>query len=159
LRYPSGLKQSLAGIAAGFSAARAKQASDFEVILSLLEGAEAGAPVDDFVGRISEAIVAAQARTPRRATRSQLPDERLAAELAHELAQTVLDPPEFSKVMARLQDANIVSTPTLGAVANRFLGNDKRYSGRKSAIADMTKRQEQDARAHARGKALDRLPV
>jgi len=61
--------------------------------------------------------------------------------------------------MGRLNDANSVSTPTLGAVANRFLGNEKRYSGRKSAIADITKRQEQDARTHARGKALDRLPV
>ena len=159
LRYPSGLKASLAGIAAGFSASKAKQASDFEAIISLFEDAETGVSADDFVVRINEAIVAAQARTPRRTTQPLLPDERLATELAHELARTVLDPLAFSKVMTRLHDANGVSTPTLGAVANRYLGNDKRYSGRKSAIADITKRQEQDARAHARGKALDRLPV
>jgi hypothetical protein len=157
LRYPSSLKDSLSGIAAGFSASKAKQAGDFEAIISLFKGAEAGASVDDFMMQINEAMEAP--RTPRRPTQPQLPNERLATELADELARTVLDPPAFSEVMARLHDANGVSTPTLGAVANRFLGNSKRYSGRKSAIADITKRQEQDARTHARGKALDRIPV
>jgi len=90
LRYPSGLKASLAGIAAGFSASKAKQASDFEAIISLFEDAETGVSADDFVVRINEAIVAAQARTPRRTTQPLLPDERLATELAHELARTVL---------------------------------------------------------------------
>ena len=154
LRYPSGLKESLARIAAGFSASKAKQAGDFEAIISLLKGVETGSSADDFVMRINDAIVASQARTPRRTTQPQLPDERLAAELASELARTLLDPPAFSKVMARLHDANGVSTPTLGAVANRFLGNDKRYSGRKSAISDIAKRQEQDARTHARGESV-----
>lgn len=159
LRYPSGLKESLARIAAGFSASKAKQAGDFEAIISLFKGADTGSSADDFVMRINQAIVASEARTPRRATQPQLPDERLATELANELARTLLDPTAFSKVMARLHDATNVSTPTLGAVANRFLENSKRYSGRKSAIADITKRQEQDARTHARGKALDRIPV
>lgn len=158
LRYPSGLRESLARISAGFSASKAKQAGDFEAIISLFKGAATGSSADDFVMRINEAIVASQARTPRRTTQS-LPDERFVAELAAELARTVLNPAGFSKVMTRLQDANSVSTPTLGAVANRFLGNGKRYNGRKSAIADITKRQEQDARMHARGKALDRIPV
>jgi hypothetical protein len=159
LRYPSSLKDSLSGLAAGFSASKAKQAGDFEAIISLFKGAETGASADEFVMQINEAIEASRARTPRRPAQPQLPNERLVTELANELARTVLDPPAFSKVMARLHDADSVSTPTLGAVANHFLGNNKSYSGRKSAIADISKRQEQDARAHARGKALDRIPV
>jgi hypothetical protein len=160
LRYPSSLKDSLSGLAAGFSASKAKQAGDFEAIISLFKDAETGASADEFVMQINEAIEASRARTPpRRPAQPRLPNERLVTELANELARTVLDPPAFSKVMARLHDADSVSTPTLGAVANHFLGNSKSYSGRKSAIADITKRQEQDARAHARGKALDRIPV
>lgn len=158
-RYPSSLKDSLSGLAAGFSASKAKQANDFEAIVSLFEGAEIGASADDFVVQINEALKASQARTPRRPTQPEFPNEPLVTELVSELARTALDPPAFSKVMARLHDANSISTSTLGAIANRFLGNGKRYSGRKSAIADITKRQEQDARTHARTKGLERIPV
>ena len=159
LRYPAGLRESLSKIEAGFSASKAKQAGDFKVIISLFNDAEPGASVDDFVVQLNEAIAASLARTPRRTTQSQKINERVAVELADELARTVLDLTAFSKVMARLHDANSVSTPTLGAIANRFLGNTKRYNGRKSAIADITKRQEQDARTHARTKGLEHIPV
>src|SRR5436190_10422161 len=74
LRYPSSLKDSLSGIAAGFSASKAKQAGDFEAIISLFEGAEAGASADDFMMQINEAIEAS--RTPRRPTQPQLPNDR-----------------------------------------------------------------------------------
>jgi hypothetical protein len=159
LRYPLSLRESLSRIAAGFSASKAKQASDFEAILSLLEDAETGASADDFVVQINEAMQASQARAPRHTTQPPQADERLTLELTDELTRTVLDPPAFAKVMARLHDAKSVSTPTLAAVANRFLGNTKRYSGRKSAIADIKKRQHQDARTHARTKGLERIPV
>jgi len=156
--HPPTLKESLTTIAEGFSASNAKQAGDFHAILSLFQGSGADTSVDTFVTRLAEVLVAADTRAPTRRT-TQQPDQRLVSELADGLARTLLDEVAFSKVMDRLRDPKSVSTPTLGAVANRFLGNDRRYSGRKAAIDDIAKRQQQDARAHARGKALDRIGV
>jgi hypothetical protein len=158
--YPAGLKESLTSIASGFSASKAKQARDFEEVISLFNGAEAGGSVDEFVTWINEALVALDTGTARRTTPVQSPpDHRVVTGLAADLANTVLDSDAFSKVVNRLRDTNNVSAPTLSAVANRFLGNNKRYSGRKSAIDDIVKRHRQNVRAHARGKALDRLGV
>lgn len=159
LRYPPGVKESLTRIAAGFSASKAKQASDFQALVSLFEGAEAGASIDDFVTAINKAVVDSQTRSTVRSSQPQAPNERLASELADELTRTVLDPVAFSRVMDKLRNAEIVSTATLGVIANRFLRNSKPYSGRKSAMAEITERQEQDARNHARTKGLEHIPV
>jgi hypothetical protein len=156
--YPRGLKESLVIIAAGFTAAKARQASDFVALEALFDGGT-GVSVDEFVTRLHEAVIAAEARPTRRAAQAQPPDQHLADTLATELERTLLEPNEFAKVMDRLRDAASVPTPTLGAVANRFLGNEKRYKGRKAALDDIAKRQRDDAHTHARGKALDRLGV
>ena len=158
--YPLELKQSLASIAAGFTASKGKQAADFEAIDSLFEGSEPGASADEFVAQINEALAAPQvAVAQRRNTQIQPLDQRLVRVFIDELAKAVLDTDAFSKVVERLKDANCVPTPTLSAVANKFLGNEKRYNGRKSAIDDILRRQKEDARTRARNKALEKLGV
>jgi hypothetical protein len=156
---PAGLRDSLAAIAKGLGASKAKQVGDFESIMSLFKACDTSVPIDEFVSQLKEALVASQARPLRRGAQTQPPDTRLAAELADELARAVLDASAFSKVIDRLTDAGSVSTPTLSAIANKFLGKEKHYSGRKTAIDEIVKRHKQDLRAHARGKALERLGV
>lgn len=156
--HPLTLRESLAVIAAGFSASGGKQASDFAAMLSLFEG-HTSTSVDVFLTRLTTALAAPQVATSARNKPKQAPDQRLVRELADELARAVLDSDVFSKVVERLRDNKVVSTPTLGAIANTFLSNNKNYSGRKPAIDDILKRQKQDARAQARGRALDRIGV
>jgi hypothetical protein len=148
--YPMTLKESLTTIASGFAASNAKQASDFEAIKSLFEGSKGGVSVDEFVSRINEALAA----MPQAAgiMQARPADQRLVSRFAEELARAAFDPNSFSKVVDRLRD-DTVSTPTLAAIANRFVGNDKRYKGRKPAIDDILRRQRQDARARARDRA------
>jgi hypothetical protein len=155
--HPAALKRSLIAIASGLSACGAKkQAADFEAILGLFQGGGT-ATVESFVEQIAVALT--PPAKPSRAKPVQMPDQALAVELAEQLANAALDPNAFEGVVKRLRDSKRVSTPTLGLVANRFLGNSKAYSGRKAAIDDIVTRQKLDARSHARGKALDRIGV
>lgn len=157
--YPTSLRRTLASIQAGFSASGArKQETDMKAILSLFVGAET-ASMDSFVERINAALVAPQVATPRRKKPEAAPDQKLARELSDELTRTVLDLNAFSKVIDRLEDKKLVSTPTLAVVGNRFLGNSKAYDGRSPVIKDILKRQKLDARDSARGKPLDRIGV
>jgi len=156
--YPAGLKRCLAAIGLGLSASGAKkQSSDLQIILTLFEGS-ATATVDSFVERVTAAL-AAPPNTAPRTNRTQAADHTLANDLANELARAALDAEAFAKVVDRLRDSKRVSTPTLAAAANRFLGNSKNYTGRKPAIDDIMNRQKQDVRSHARGRALDRIGV
>jgi hypothetical protein len=135
-----------------------KPASDVEAVLSLFEGS-ATASVENFVEQITAALAVSPIAASRRSNREKAPDHTLARQLADELASVVLDPDAFARVVERLRNPKLVSTPTLGAVANLFLGNSKSYSGRKTALDDIIKRQKLDARSHARSKALERIGV
>ncbi len=153
--HPTMLKQSLEIIQAGFKVAGAKkQATEVGIVLGAFAG-QNGAAIDAFIAEISVAP------SPKKKTPPPppMPDYRLARDLADELARTLLDTQSFSQVIVRLRDTKGVNAPTLAMVANRFLGNDKQYKGRKTPIDDILKRQKADAREHARGKALNRVGV
>ncbi|HEX5958465.1 MAG TPA: hypothetical protein VFY92_07400 [Hyphomicrobiaceae bacterium] len=157
--HPPKLKESLVAIACGLMAAGAKkQAADIQAVLALFDGAGI-ASADGFIERIAVALTPPAPKTGRAGKAKQLPDVALASALVEALAKAVSDPDAYSKVIARLHDTKLVPTPTLGLVANRFLGNSKRYSGRKAAIDEIEKRHKLDSLSHARGKALDRIAV
>jgi hypothetical protein len=157
--HPAALRKSLIAIEAGLTASGAKkQVADIATILSLFAGPGTSS-LDSFIERITGALTAPPATKARPRTAPQAPDQALASQLADELAAAVLDADAFEKVAERLRNSKLVSTPTLAAVANRFLGNTKSYKGRKSALDDIMNRQKQDARSYARGKALDRIGV
>lgn len=155
--HPPALKACLVAIGRGLSASGAKKpASDVEAVLSLFEGS-ATVSVDSFVQQVMAALSAPPVGGPQRGSREKTPDHALARQLVEELASAGLDSVAFARVADRLRDPKLVSTPTLGAVANLFLGNSKNYSGRKAPLDDIVSRQKQDARSHARSKALDRI--
>jgi hypothetical protein len=152
-RHPAMLKASLETIRAGFVAAGAtKQAMALGAVLSVFQGPN-DAAIDAFIAEM-------MAPPPQKA--QPLPpqaDHKLANELAEELRRTVVDKGSFNEVVKRLRVAKSVNTPTLTIIANRFLGNNRLYTGRKDAIDDIIKRQKSDAREHARSQALSRLGV
>lgn len=154
--HPAGLKRDLAILEAVFAVAGAKaQAKDLQAVLSLFDGS-GSATLDAFILRVTEARDAPSAKSKKQ---EQPPDREQARQLADELAAAVLDVEAFARVAGRLEDGKLVSTPTLGIVANRFLGNTKTYKSRQPAINDIMKRHKNDLRSHARGKALDRIGV
>ncbi|MGH6816771.1 MAG: hypothetical protein ACREC6_13820 [Hyphomicrobiaceae bacterium] len=157
--YPATLRKSLAAIEAGLSASGARtQANDVQALLSLCEGFSSGS-IEDFVASIAKSLTPQQTSKASRKKAEQSADNKLARDLAEELTKTILDEDAFLKIVSRLHDAKIVSTPTLGLVANRFLGNTTNYKGRKPAIDAILRRQKNEARGHARVKALDRISV
>jgi hypothetical protein len=157
--HPAELKKSLDAITSCFSASGAKkQASDFQTVLALFKGSGT-ATTNAFISEIESALTAAGAKSAPRGQPERVPDLSLAREMTDELARATLDSDAFARVVERLQDSKLVSTPTLGAIANQFLGNSKAYRGRKAAIDDIVKRQKLDARSRARGRALDRIGV
>ena len=152
--HPAMLKASLETMRAGFVAAGAtKQAKAMGTVLSIFQG-PSSATIGSFMAEI-------MAQPPQKKTQplQQDPDHELANELAEELRRTVVDKGSFNEVVKRLRAAKSVNTPTLAIVANRFLGNNRRYTGRKDAIDDIIKRQKSDAREYARSQALSRLGV
>jgi hypothetical protein len=154
--HPQVLKHDLQAVEAALAVSGARtQAKAYQAVLSLFAGRE-GASLDDFVGR---ALEARDAPPPSKKKAEGLADHDLARRLADELTATVLDPPAFGAVVSRLEDGKLVSTATLGVVANYFLNNTKSYKGRKAAIAEIKRRHRDDLRSHARSKALDRLGV
>lgn len=157
--HPTGLRKSLVVIASGLSACGAnKQAADIQTILTLFDG-RGTASVEGFVEAIATALTPPPVKPSQTSNRGQSLDDALARELADELTNAVLDPGAFASVIERLRNSKLISTPTLAAVANQYLGNSKRYARRKAAIEDILKRQMLDVRSHARGKALDRIGV
>src|SRR5262245_15179419 len=153
--HPAGLKVSLEAIQAAFKGAgAAKQATSIGVVLSVFAG-RADTPVDAFIAEIT----ATPPQKPRTKLAPPEPDHRLGKEIVEQLRRTVLDTGSFNEVIDRLRTAKTVNTPTLGIIANRFLGNSKSYAGRKAAIDDIVKRQKADAREHARNQALSRIGV
>jgi hypothetical protein len=153
--HPASLKESLEEIRAGFEASGAtKQATAIRSILDTFLG-RGDATVDGFIREITTPRPAKM----RAAKPPPAPDHQLAKGLADRLTSTVLDTTSFNEVVHQLRAAKQVNTPTLIAVAHRFLGSNKPYSGRKAAIDDIVRRQKADAREHARGKALSRVGV
>ena len=152
-RHPAMLKASLETIRAGFVAAGAtKQATTLGAVLSVFQG-PSDATIDAFIAEL-------MAPPPQKAQPlPPQPDHKLANELAEELRRTVVDKGSFNEVVKRLRAAKSVNTPTLAIIANRFLGNNRLYTGRKDAIDDIIKRQKLDAREFARSQALSRLGV
>ena len=155
LGHPRGLRDDLRTIEAGFAAAGARtQAKDYHAVLSLFGGPE-GRSLDEFLQKLVNARDA-----PAQVKKVEAPaDHHLARQFAEELTAAVLDADTFTELTNRLDDPKIVSTATLGLVANRFLGNSKHYKSRKPALADIMKRHKNDLRSHARSKALDRIGV
>ena len=152
-RHPAMLKASLEAIRAGFVAAGAtKQAKAMGAVLSVFQG-PSGATIDAFMADM-------MAPPPQKAqSLVQEPDHKLANELAEELRRTAVDKGSFNEVVKRLRVAKSVNTPTLAIIANRFLGSNRLYTGRKDAIDDIIKRQKSDAREYARSQALSRVGV
>lgn len=157
--YPPSLKKSLAAIEAGLTASGVKtQVKDIATILWMFEGDDTSS-VDSFVERINTALIAPPVRAPRTPRPKPVADLLLARKLADQLTGAALDSEAFSEVVSQLENSKLVGTPTLGAVANHFLGNSKAYRGRKTAIDEIKKRQKQDARFDARERAMDRIGV
>lgn len=162
--YPESLRATLSGVEAALTAATArKQADDVKAILTLFEGSPTGT-VEGFVAWLS----APAAKTPKKAAGtakaprsrpSPEADAALAKALADELTRRVLDPEGFAEILEQLKDRKRVSTPTLGAVANLFLGNEKAYKGRKPVIDDIDRRHKEDVRFEMTGLALEKLGV
>jgi hypothetical protein len=156
--HPATLRTSLATIEAGLSAAGAtKQALAIGAVLQLFQG-PSNTTVDEFIAQLGMPRPAPP-RKKKVAPPPPEPDPTLARELAEELTRTLLDASAFERIVERLSDARQVNAPTLACVANRFLGNNKTYKGRKTAIDDILKRQKADIREHARGRALSRVGV
>lgn len=165
--YPASLRKSLAAIDAGLEASGAKkQADDIKVILGIFEGSSTGT-VDGFIEWICVALAPPQttkapigrkAAAPRQKSEPSV-DEALARRLADELTRTVLDPDAFSKVVDQLNDKKLVSTPTLVATANRFLGNQKSYKGRKPVLDDIMRRHKEDIQFEMTERALSKIGV
>lgn len=157
--HPAALKKTLETLRDGFDKAGAKkQASTIDAFLKVFSG-DPVLSVDEFITALrtlptKPARPAARTRAPAAA-----PDRILARELSDALQKDKFDPPAFNAVIARLGAPKDVNTPTLHAIANQFLGNSKRYKGRKAPIDDIVKRQQEDARDHALERALDRVAV
>ena len=157
--YPQSLRRALEMIRKGFEQAGAKkQVASVDTLLTAFSGA-ADLTVAEFVAAL---------RTPppkpkRKATAKQgaaaQPNPALARSLADELQKYSLEAEKFADVIAQLKRAKEINTPTLHLIAHQFLGNSKRYSGRKAPIDDIIKRQQEDARDHALERALDRVAV
>jgi hypothetical protein len=153
--YPDALRACLASLLSAFRAAgAAKQAADIQALLKVFVG-NSGASVDEFIHEIS----IPRPKAKRSTSVASSPNLTLAGELADELSRTVLDEDAFSDVVRRLKVAKTVNTATLAAVANRFLGTSKRYTGRKAAVDDILQRHTADVREQARGRALSRVGV
>ncbi len=157
--HPALLKDTLKKIQSCLKTAGAsKQAASIDAVLDALSGSSPNIGIDEFIAQITAPPPppAPKKKQPRPPAE---PDFTLARQLADELTRTVLSTPEFGEVVKRLRAAKVVNTPTLAIVANKFLGNDKHYDGRKEPIDDIVKRQKADAREHARGQALKRVGV
>lgn len=156
--HPASLKDSLQKIRVCLKAAGAsKQSAAIDAVLDALTGPD-DIGVDEFIAQIT-APPPPPAPKKKPARPQALPDYTLARELADELTRTVLNTSQFGEVVKRLRAAKEVNTPTLVIIANKFLGNDKSYTGRKEPIDDIVKRQKADSREHARGQALKRVGV
>ena len=153
--HPASLRKTLETLREGFETAGAKkQAGTIAAVLKIFSG--------DPVLSVAEFITALStppARPAARRTTTPAPDRALARELADALQRDELDPPAFDAHIARLGAPKEVNTPTLHLIANQFLGNSKRYKGRKAPIDDIVKRQQEDARNHALERVLDRVAV
>jgi hypothetical protein len=153
--HPAQLKASLEAVRSGFLTSGAtKQATVIGIVLGVFSG-----PGDTTIESFVSQIAAPPPPKKKSSSSKAEPDYALAHELADDLTRTVLEPGLFDEVVERLRASNMVNTPTLAVVANRFLGNTKPYSGRKGAIDDILQRQKADAREHARSRALSRLGV
>jgi hypothetical protein len=153
--YPSDLKASMVAIRECFVTAGAiKQAADVEFVLSAFVGGD-DATSSQFIAE----IIAPPLPKKRVAPPQPQADDALARKLADQLTGAVLDTDAFKLVVTNLRDKKHVNTPTLAVIANRFLGNNKSYTGRKEPLDDIVKRQKADAREHARGRALNRIGV
>ncbi|MGI9410101.1 MAG: hypothetical protein ACR2OV_08505 [Hyphomicrobiaceae bacterium] len=154
--YPRSLKLSLENIQTGFEAAGAKkQAGVIATFLKMFRGRD-DVSVGDFIAQLD--TPPPKPATKKASTAAKL-DHTLARDLADELSKRDLSTAQFETLLARLQKPKDVSTPTLHLIANRFLGNDKRYKGRKAPIDDILKRQKDDAHDRALERALDRVAV
>lgn len=157
--YPPALRRSLEVIRDGFDAAGAKkQVSAIDSFLSLFSG-DANLSVADYISALR--TPPPKPKRPAAKAKQALaePDHALARALADDLQKHELDPDNFSSLIAKLRKPKEVNTPTLHLTANQFLGNSKRYKGRKSPIDDIVKRQQEDVRDHALERALDRVAV
>jgi hypothetical protein len=153
---PASLKESLTAIEAGLLAAGAKkQAADITALLSKFDGVVCGS-VDDLIARLKSAAPTRPAKAARAKKAPAPADQALARQLADDLTAAVLDRDIFSKILQRLNDAKQVSTPTLHAIGNRFLGNSKVYSGRKPVLTDMQKRHSEELLDASRRAAVKR---
>jgi hypothetical protein len=153
--YPARLKASLVAIQEGLTVSgAAKQAADIGFVLGVFAGA-----ADTSTATFIAEITAPPPDKKRASPAPQKADDVLARKLADDLTRTVFDTDAFKEVVTYLRDKKQVNTPTLSIIANRFLGNDKSYTGRKEPLDDIVKRQKADAREHARGKALNRIGV
>jgi hypothetical protein len=153
---PLSLKEGLTAIGAGLLACGAKkQAADIEAVLSKFDG-QVGGSVGDLIARLKSDALARPARAARPKKAPAAADQALARQLADDLTTAVLDRNAFSGILQRLNDTKQVSTPTLHAIGNRFLGNSKVYSGRKPVITDIQKRHSEELLDASRRAAVKR---
>lgn len=155
--YPRSLRRSLEVIRDGFHGAGAtKQASSMDAFLSMFNG-DANISIVDFVASLSTPPTKPKRLAVKKKSSPAEPDYALARALADQLQKHELEPEDFNSLVARLRKPKEVNTPTLHLTANHFLGNSKRYTGRKQPVDDILKRQQEDARDHALERALDRV--
>lgn len=133
--YPLRLKDSLEAIELGFKSLGAtKQANALHAILTLF-GGRPGASIDAFIAEISAAPQVANPGTKRFKTTDLALVENIASQLAH----PSLDAEAFEGIFASLSSSKFVGTATLVLIANCYLGNQRIYRDRKSALEAIEK--------------------
>jgi hypothetical protein len=157
--YPPSLKRSLEIIRDGFDEAGAKKQAGAIVALLTVFSGDTNISVEDFVASLSAPPPKPSRPAAKKKAPPAEPDHTLARALADELQKHELDLDSFNSLIARLRRPKEVNTPTLHLTANQFLGNSKRYKGRKAPVDDIVKRQQQDVRDNALERALDRVAV
>ncbi|MBY0559754.1 hypothetical protein [Hyphomicrobium sp.] len=128
--YPLRLKESLEAIEQGFRALGAtKQANALRTVLTLFAG-RPGAAIGVFIAEISSSSRIANLSVKRFKTA----DIDLVKSVASQLAEPALEAEAFEGILATLSSSKAVGTPTLVLIANCYLGNQRIYRDRKSAL-------------------------
>lgn len=156
--HPSQLKKNITTIRSGLSASGAKTATtDMDLILSLFTGPNTSS-ANNFIEKIKTDLAAPPVKTLKKSTPKPA-DPILTNQFSSELTNAVNLPENFTRIYAHLSNAKLVLTPTLHAIANLYLGNKKKYKGRKNAIEEIKKHFEREVRIRAEDKAFGKIAV